>query len=86
MKPCIIFRYNLADSGTDITEVDWETANKHCKSQNDSLVDIHDVQNLLSHLIELQPIWSSKKDSLLLGLRTEDVLENLCASHQQGHT
>lgn len=27
-----------------------------------------------------------KKDSLLLGFHTEDVLENICASHQQGHT
>lgn len=86
MKPCIIFRYNLADSGTDITEVDWETANKHCKSQNDSLVDIHDVQNLLSHLIELQPIWSSKKGQFTPWIAYRGcVRESMCKSSTGSH-
>lgn len=40
---------------------DWETAYKRCSLQNDSLVDIQDVQNHLSYLKELPPIWSSVK-------------------------
>lgn len=41
--------------------VDWETAKKHCSLQNDSLVDIQDVQNHLSFLKGLSSIWSSVK-------------------------
>lgn len=41
--------------------VDWETAYKRCSLQNDSLVDIQDVQNHFSFLKGLPPIWSSVK-------------------------
>lgn len=36
----------------------WETASKHCRSQNDSIVDIKDVRNKLSFL---KQIWSPVK-------------------------
>lgn len=41
------------------TGVDWETAYKHCRLQNDSLADIHDVQN--HDRKNLPTIWSSIK-------------------------
>lgn len=41
--------------------VDWETAYKRCSLQNDSLIDIQDVQNHFSFLKGLLPIWSSVK-------------------------
>lgn len=42
-----------------MTGVDWETAYKRCSSQNDSLPDIHDVQNYDRK--KLLTIWSSLK-------------------------
>ncbi|XP_052707442.1 uncharacterized protein LOC128182740 [Crassostrea angulata] len=41
---------------------DWKTANEYCRSQNDSLPDIRDVQNNLSYIKEQgTTIWSSVK-------------------------
>lgn len=53
--------YNLLGCTSVTTGVNWETANKHCRKQNDSLVDIKDVQNQYSYFKGLEPIWSSVK-------------------------
>lgn len=57
----MIFPCNIADCQSVMVGVDWETAYKRCRLQNDSLVDIQDVQNHVSYLKELPPIWSSVK-------------------------
>lgn len=42
--------YNFEGCSSDMTGVNWETANEHCRTQTDSLVDIQDVQNHISYL------------------------------------
>lgn len=56
--------YNLLGCTSVTTGVNWETANNHCRNQNDSLVDIKDVQNQYSYFKGLEPIWSSVKGHL----------------------
>lgn len=53
--------YNLAGCTSVTTGVNWETANEHCRTQIDSLVDIRDLQNHLSYFNGIPPIWSSVK-------------------------
>lgn len=50
---------NIAGWKPVTSRVTWMTANEHCSSQNDYLIDILDVQNNLSNLKGLPPIWSS---------------------------
>lgn len=56
----MIHHYNLAGSKPVTAGKDWETADEYCRSQNDSLPDIRDVQNNLSYIKEQgTTIWSS---------------------------
>lgn len=43
--------YNLAGCTSVTTGVNWETAKEHCRTQNDSLVDIRDIQNHLFNFL-----------------------------------
>lgn len=74
---------NIADCQSVATGVDWETAYKHCRSQNDSLADIHDVQN--HDRKTLPTIWSSIKGQftpwiVYLGCYEESVCKPLTES------
>lgn len=74
---------NIADCQSVATGVDWETTYKHCRSQNDSLADIHDVQN--HDRKTLPTIWSSIKGQftpwiVYLGCYEESVCKPLTES------
>lgn len=67
---CVTNHFDIADSKSDTTQKpdttqkDWKTASEHCRTQNDSLVDIQDIQNNLYHLKGLPSIWSSVRGQL----------------------
>lgn len=76
----------IVDCETDIKGVDLGTDNEHCRSQNDSLVDRHDVQNHLSYLEGLRPIWSSVKGHYTPRIAYRGCFREVVSSYQQGHT
>lgn len=53
----------IKGSKSDTVEwkVNWEEANERCKSQNYSLVSIHDIRNHHSLMNGHSSIWSSVK-------------------------
>lgn len=55
-------QFIIKGSKSDTVEwkANWEEANEHCKSQNDSLVSIQDIRSL-SLTVGHFPIWSSVK-------------------------
>lgn len=61
IKHCVTLDNNFAGCMSVATGVNWTTANEHCGTQSDSLVDILDVQNHFSYFNGLLPIWSSVK-------------------------
>lgn len=78
----MIRHYNLAGCTSVSTGVNWTTANEHCGTQNDSLVDILDVQNHFSYFNGLYPIWSPAKGHFTPWIAYKGCFhdENLCWS------
>lgn len=78
----ILFRFQSSKSDTVEWNSEWEEANNRCKSQNDSLVRIHDIHNHQSIMIEYSSIWSSVKGKYTPWIAYRGCYEGgLCEGH-----
>lgn len=58
-KNFVTCHFDISDSKPETTGKNWKAAHEYCRTQNDSLATIKDVQNNLSKLKGYPPMWSS---------------------------
>lgn len=83
----MILDNNFAGCMSVATGVNWTTANEHCGTQSDSLVDILDVQNYFSYFRGLKPIWSPVKGQFTPWIAYRGCFydQNICPSSTKKH-
>lgn len=81
-RHCVTSHLNIVGCEPVPKGVDWETANEHCRSQNDAIVDIEDVHDHFSSFNGLKQIWSSIKGHFTPWIAYRGCVQdnNLCSS------